>query len=108
MLILSLNELKLIAKSRGIKGYKTMSKERLLSALNEPESLKEGERNDNARIKKTRERFSELRDRFSRPKIKEIRRNIYQIENKKCFSTVRMKEIEKNLLGLKNNLFELK
>ena len=106
MLILSLNELKLIAKSRGIKGYKTMSKERLLSALNE--SVKEGERNDNARIKKIRERFSELRDRFSRPKIKEIRRNIYQIENKKCFSTVRMKEIEKNLLGLKNNLFELK
>ena len=108
MLILSLNELKLIAKSRGIKGYKTMSKERLLSALNEPESVKEAERNDNARIKKIRERFSELRDRFSRPKIKEIRRNIYQIENKKCFSTVRMKEIEKNLLGLKNNLFELK
>ena len=108
MLILSLNELKLIAKSRGIKGYKAMSKERLLSALNETESVKEGERNDDARIKKIRKRFNELRDRFSRPKIKEIRRNIYQIENKKSFSTVRMKEIEKNLLGLKNNLFELK
>ena len=108
MLILSLNELKLIAKSRGIKGYKAMSKERLLSALNETESVKEGERNDDARIKNIRKRFNELRDRFSRPKIKEIRRNIYQIENKKSFSTVRMKEIEKNLLGLKNNLFELK
>ena len=35
MLNLSLNELKLVAKSRSIKGYKSMSKERLLSALNE-------------------------------------------------------------------------
>ena len=30
MLNLSLNELKLIAKSRGIKGYKSMFKERLI------------------------------------------------------------------------------
>ena len=43
MLNLSLNELKLIAKSRGIKGYKTMSEERLLSALNPLESMKESE-----------------------------------------------------------------
>ena len=35
MLNLSLNELKLVAKRRGIKGYKSMSKERLLSALSE-------------------------------------------------------------------------
>ena len=34
---LSLNKLKLIAKSRGIKGYKSMSKERLLSAFSESE-----------------------------------------------------------------------
>ena len=36
---LSLNELKLVVKSRGIKGYKTMSKERLLSALSESQSV---------------------------------------------------------------------
>ena len=35
MLNLSLNELKVIARSRHVKGYKSMSKERLLSALNE-------------------------------------------------------------------------
>ena len=35
MLNLSLKQLKLVAKSRGIKGYKSMSEERLLSALNE-------------------------------------------------------------------------
>ena len=32
---LSLNELKLITKSRGIKGYISMSEERSLSSLNE-------------------------------------------------------------------------
>ena len=39
MINLSLDELKLIAKSRHIKDYKSMSKERLLSALNESESV---------------------------------------------------------------------
>ena len=42
MLNLSLNELKLIAKNRDIEGYKSMSKERLLSAINEPESVGNG------------------------------------------------------------------
>ena len=40
MLNLSLNELKLIAKSRGIKDYKSMSEYRPLSALNASESVK--------------------------------------------------------------------
>ena len=40
MLNLSLNELKLVPKSRGIKYFKSMSKERLLSALSESESVK--------------------------------------------------------------------
>ena len=39
MLNLSLNELKLVAKIRGIKGNKSMSKDRLLSALSESESV---------------------------------------------------------------------
>ena len=34
MVNLSLNELKTIAKNRGIKGYKSISEERLLSVLN--------------------------------------------------------------------------
>ena len=38
MLNLSLNELKQIAKMRCLKNYKNMSKERLLSALDESES----------------------------------------------------------------------
>ena len=41
---LSLNELKQIMKMRRIKGYKSMSKERLLSALDKSESA--GSRNN--------------------------------------------------------------
>ena len=47
--------MKLIAKSRDIKGYKSMSEERLLSSLNESESVKESEKNfDDARIKRSK------------------------------------------------------
>ena len=41
MLYLSLKELKLIAKNRDIKSYKSMSKDKLLSMLNAPEPVKE-------------------------------------------------------------------
>ena len=50
MLNLSLNELKLVAKSRGIKSYKNMSKERLWSVLSKPRLVNHDF--DNARIKK--------------------------------------------------------
>ena len=45
MLNLSLNELKVIVKSRGIKDYKSMSEDRLLSALNASESVEKSEKN---------------------------------------------------------------
>ena len=37
MINLSLNELKLIAKNRGIKGYKSKSKDELTKIVSEPE-----------------------------------------------------------------------
>ena len=40
MLNLSIKELKLIAKNRGIKGYKRMSKNKLLSILKAPKPVK--------------------------------------------------------------------
>ena len=45
MLNLSLKELKLIEENRGIKGFKSMSEDRLLSAFKASESLKESEKN---------------------------------------------------------------
>ena len=69
MLNLLLNELKQMAKMRRIKGYKKMSKKRLLNALDELESAK---RLNNTKIEKIKEELNKLRDRFLGPKIKEI------------------------------------
>ena len=72
---LSLDELKLIAKCRGIKGYKNMSGKRLLSALSKPKI-------DNERLKKIREDLDKSRHKFSKSEIKKIRKNLYEIESK--------------------------
>ena len=85
---LSLDDLKPIIKSRGIKGYKNMSKERLLSSLIKPKI-------DNERLKNIREDLNKLRYKFSKSKIKEIRENLYEIENNKNLSTQKIEEIEK-------------
>ena len=61
---LTLYELKQVAKMRRIKGYNNMSKEMLLSVLEESESL------DNAKIRKIKEDSNKLRDRFLKPKNK--------------------------------------
>ena len=87
---LSLDELKLIAKSRGINGYKNISGKWLLSALSKPKI-------DNGRLKKIREDINKSRHKFSISKIREIRKNLYEIESKKNISTQKIKEIEKSL-----------
>ena len=107
MINLMLNEIKQIAKMRCIKNHKNMSKERLLSALNKSELAMSGNNFDNARIKKIREDFNKLRDRFLKPKIKEIRKNLYEIENIKNLSKPKLKKIEQNLIGLEESLFKL-
>ena len=76
--------MKTIAKTRGIKACKSTSEERLLSVLNESESVKESGKNfDHARIEKIKIDFNKLRDTLFRPTIKEIRKDLYRIENKK-------------------------
>ena len=54
---LTLNELKKIAKMRRIKNYKNMSKETLLSAVDESESAVSGNNFD----KKIREDFNKIK-----------------------------------------------
>ena len=49
-----------------------------------------------------------MRDRFLKPKINEIRKNLYEIENKKNLSKSKIKEIEENLLELEESLSKLK
>ena len=64
-----------------IKGYKSLPKDELIEIfseskpkLNFPEQKKK---------KEIREKLNELRDKFSKPKIKEIRGSLHKIENKK-------------------------
>ena len=75
-----------------------MSKERLLKALNESESVEKENNFDDARKKKDKKEFNEFRDRFFKPKIKEIRRDLYEIENKNNLSTKnkRLKKSSRN------------
>ena len=75
---LLLDDLKLIAKSRRIKGYKSMSEKRLLSSLSKPKI-------DNERLKNIREDLNRARRKFSKSKIKEIRKNLYERESNKIF-----------------------
>ena len=71
MLNLSLNELKLVAKLTGIKVYKSSSKERLLSALSESESVEIRNLYD---IKNPKNLSSE--------KIKEIEESLFKLEER--------------------------
>ena len=80
------------------KGYKSMSKERLFSALSE---LVENKKKsfDDERLKKIRKDFNELRDRFSKLLIKEIRKNLYDIKVPKYLSTQKLNKLKKIFLN---------
>ena len=79
---LKLDDLKVIAKNRGIRGYKRMSEERSISSINESRPVKE-KNFDGARIEQIKKEFNKLRNRLSNPKIKVISKDFYRIENKK-------------------------
>ena len=103
MLNLSLKDLKVIANMRGIKGYKGMSEDELLSALNL------SERNfSKARIEKIRKEFNESRHILPKSKLNEIRRNLYEIENEKNLFASKINEIGRNLFELEENLSKTK
>ena len=72
MINLSLNELKVIAKSRKIKDYENKSWHDLIKTLSQPKPnlFKK-------KIKEIKKYFSELRYEFSKSKINDFRRSLY-------------------------------
>ena len=92
MMNLLLNELKLIAKSGNIKDYKNKSENDLIKILNEPKPKINLYKN---KIKEIKRYFSILRYGFSKSKINEFRRRLYNIKNQKNLSVPQIKETEK-------------
>ena len=93
MINLSLNKLKLIAKSRNIKYYENKSEDDLIKVVSVP---KQKISLSKKKIRKIKEKFNELRERFSRPKIKEIRRNIYDMKMPPKYFRIKNKKISLN------------
>ena len=104
MINLSLIELKPIAKTWGIKDYKNKSEDDLIKVLSEPKTKISLSKK---RLKKIKEKFNELRDEFSKPEIKEIRKNPYEIKKKKSFC-IKNERDWKNLLESEKNIFKPK
>ena len=76
-----------------------MSNDKLLSAL------KASENKNKTRIEKIREEIKKLQHKFSRQELKEILKNLYEIENKKGLSA--SKKTKKYLNKLVERIYKL-
>ena len=82
MINLSLDQLKLVAKNKNIKGYKDKSEEDLIKILSKPKPKVSIPKK---KIKKIKKDFSELRHKFSKEEIDKFGKSIYHIKNLKVF-----------------------
>ena len=104
MVILSPDELKVIAKKRGIKDYENKFEDDLIKILSEPrKKLKLSKKS----IKDIRKDLNKSRHMFSGSKIKQIRKNLYDIKNPRILSWSKINEIEKDLIELEGSLSKL-
>ena len=98
MINLSFNEWKLIPKCRSVKDYKNKSEKDLIKVISQPKPKVNPSKN---KIKAIKKDFREVRYGFSKSKVNEFRRSLYDIKNLKSLSARELKETEKNLFELK-------
>ena len=77
-----------VVRKRGVSNYKHKSNDELLSAIKESEKHQKSKNNQHEKIKsKNKERIDEelieLSYKLSKSELKEIKKNLYKIENKK-------------------------
>ena len=96
------NKLEQIARMRRIKNYKNMSKEELLIALLKSEQSHAElykSKSNNVEMEETKKIFNELRNKFSKSKIQEIRKKLYEkdkgLENEEQEKKQQTKELKK-------------
>ena len=80
MINLSLDELKLLAKNRGIKDYKNKSEDDLIKIISKPKTKVS---HFKKKIEDIRKDGNKPRNIFSKSKIKQIRKSLYGIKNPK-------------------------
>ena len=101
MINLSLDELKLVAKNRNIKGYEKKSEEDLIKILSEPKPKISITKK---KLKEIEKDFSELRHKFSKEEIDRFRKSVYNIKNHKNVYASEIREAEKNLVESEESL----
>ena len=92
MISLSLDELKLVAKNRGIKDYKNKSdksEDNLIKILSEPKTKITLSK---YKIEDTRKDVNKSRHKFSKSKIKQVRKSLYDIKNPKNLSKSKIRD----------------
>ena len=101
MINLSLDELKLVAKNRNIKGYEEKSEEDLIKILSEPKPKISITKK---KLKEIEKDFSEFRHKFTKEEIDRFRKRFYNIKNHENVYTAEIREAEKNLVESEESL----
>ena len=97
MINLSLNKLRLIAKSRGIKDYKNKSKEYSTKILSESKPKKSLFKK---KIKEIKKDLSQLKPEFSKSKISKFIKSLFNIKIQKNLFAPKIKGAKKSLYNL--------
>ena len=101
MINLSLDELKLLAKSRNIGDYENKSKKYLIKVVSKPKP-KIG--SSKKKLEEIRKDFSELRHKFSKKEIDKYRKSFYDVKNCRYLSASEIEEVRENLNELEKSL----